>query len=101
MSAEQGLTPLVGRQRDLEFLINTFRRAQRGSGQAVIISSEAGMGKSRLLYEFRKAIANEPVFFFEGKCLSYSSKRSLSSRYRYPQVLLSGERWRGRRGCPG
>ena len=72
VSAEQGLTPLVGRQRDLEFLINTFRRAQRGSGQAVIISSEAGMGKSRLLYEFRKAIANEPVFFFEGKCLSYS-----------------------------
>ena len=72
VSAEQGLTPLVGRQRDLEFLINTFRRAQRGSGQAVIISSEAGMGKSRLLYEFRKVIANEPVFFFEGKCLSYS-----------------------------
>ena len=72
VSAEQGLTPLVGRQRDLEFLINTFRRAQRGSGQAVVISSEAGMGKSRLLYEFRKAIANEPVFFFEGKCLSYS-----------------------------
>ena len=72
VSAEQGLTPLVGRQRDLEFLINTFRRAQRGSGQAVVISSEAGMGKSRLLYEFRKVIANEPVFFFEGKCLSYS-----------------------------
>ena len=32
---------------------------------------EAGVGKSRLLYKFRKAVANEEVTFFEGKCLSY------------------------------
>jgi len=30
------------------------------------------VGKSRLLYEFRKAVANEDVTFLEGKCLSYS-----------------------------
>jgi predicted ATPase len=30
------------------------------------------MGKSRLLYEFRKAVANEDVTFLEGRCLSYS-----------------------------
>jgi predicted ATPase len=30
------------------------------------------MGKSRLLYEFRKAVSNEDVTFLEGKCLSYS-----------------------------
>jgi predicted ATPase len=34
--------------------------------------AEAGVGKSRLLYEFRKAVANEDVIFQEGKCLSYS-----------------------------
>jgi tetratricopeptide (TPR) repeat protein len=34
---------------------------------------EAGVGKSRLLYEFRKAIANEDVTFLEGRCLSYST----------------------------
>ena len=34
--------------------------------------SEAGTGKSRLLYEFRKSVANEDVTFLEGKCLSYS-----------------------------
>jgi len=33
---------------------------------------EAGVGKSRLLYEFRKAIANEDVTLIEGRCLSYS-----------------------------
>ena len=45
VSAEQGLTPLVGRQRDLEFLIDTFHRAKEGNGQAVVISSEAGHGQ--------------------------------------------------------
>jgi tetratricopeptide (TPR) repeat protein len=34
--------------------------------------AEAGVGKSRLLYEFRKAVAHEDVTFLEGKCLSYS-----------------------------
>jgi tetratricopeptide (TPR) repeat protein len=34
--------------------------------------AEAGVGKSRLLYEFRKAVASEDVTFLEGRCLSYS-----------------------------
>jgi tetratricopeptide (TPR) repeat protein len=34
--------------------------------------SEAGVGKSRLLYEFRKAVSNEDLTFLEGRCLSYS-----------------------------
>jgi tetratricopeptide (TPR) repeat protein len=43
-----------------------------GKGQAFSILSEAGVGKSRLLYEFRMAVANENVNFLEGKCFSYS-----------------------------
>jgi len=72
VSAERGLTPLVGRERELELLLDGFQRAKLGKGQAFSIVSEAGCGKSRLLYEFRKAVANEDVNFFEGKCLSYS-----------------------------
>jgi predicted ATPase len=34
--------------------------------------AEAGVGKSRLLYELRKAVASEDVTFLEGRCLSYS-----------------------------
>ncbi|TET66303.1 MAG: hypothetical protein E3J56_14640, partial [Candidatus Aminicenantes bacterium] len=49
-----------------------FERSKAGRGQAFSIVSEAGVGKSRLLYEFRKAVANENVTFLEGKCLSYS-----------------------------
>jgi len=72
VSAERGLTPFVGRERELELLLDGFERAKAGRGQAFSIMSEAGVGKSRLLYEFRKAVANEDVTFMEGKCLSYS-----------------------------
>ena len=72
VSSELGLTPLIGRERELELLIDGFGRVKEGRGQAFSIVAEAGLGKSRLLYEFRKAIANENLIFLEGKFLSYS-----------------------------
>ena len=72
VSAERGLTPFVGRERELELLLDGFERAKASRGQAISIMAEAGIGKSRLLYEFRKTMANEDVTFLEGKCLSYS-----------------------------
>ena len=72
VSTERGLTHFVARERELEFLLDGFERAKSGLGQAFSIMAEAGVGKSRLLYEFRKAVANEDVTFLEGKCLSYS-----------------------------
>ena len=72
VSAERRLTPFVGRERELELLLDGFERAKAGKGQAFSIVSEAGVGKSRLLYEFRKAVANEDVNFLEGRCFSYS-----------------------------
>ncbi len=71
MSAERGLTPFVGRERELELMLDGFQRAKTGRGQAFSVMAEAGVGKSRLLYEFRKAITNEDVTFLEGRCLSY------------------------------
>ncbi len=71
VSAERGLTPFVGRGRELELLLDGLERARLGRGQAFSIIGEAGVGKSRLLYEFRKAVANEDVNFLEGRCLSY------------------------------
>jgi class 3 adenylate cyclase/tetratricopeptide (TPR) repeat protein len=72
VSAERGLTPFVGRERELELLLDGLERSKSGRGQALSIVSEAGVGKSRLLYEFRKAVVNEDVTFLEGRCLSYS-----------------------------
>ena len=73
VSAERGLTPFLGRERELELLLDGLERARSGRGQAFSVMGEAGVGKSRLLYEFRKAIANEDVIFLEGRCLSYST----------------------------
>jgi len=72
VSAEEGLTPFVGRDRELDILLDGFNRAKTGKGQAFSIIAEAGLGKSRLLYEFRKTISSDDVTFLEGKCLSYS-----------------------------
>jgi len=72
VSAERGLTPFAGRERELELLLDGLERSKAGRGQAFSIMSEAGLGKSRLLYEFRKAVASEDVTFLEGRCLSYS-----------------------------
>ncbi len=71
VAAERGLTPLVARAREIELLLDGFERAKSGRGKVFSIIGEAGVGKSRLLYEFRKAVANENVTFLEGKCLSY------------------------------
>lgn len=71
VSAERGLTPFQGRERELELLLDGFERAKAGRGQAFSIMAEAGIGKSRLLYEFRKAVTDQDVHFMEGKCLSY------------------------------
>ncbi len=71
VSAERGLTPLVARGRELEVMLDDFEQSKGGNGKALSIASEAGVGKSRLLYEFRKAVSNENITFLEGKCLSY------------------------------
>jgi class 3 adenylate cyclase len=71
VSAERGLVPFVGRDRELELLLDGFERVKSGRGQGFSIISEAGGGKSRLLYEFRKTVSNEDVTFLEGRCLSY------------------------------
>ena len=72
VSAERGLTPFIGRERDIEILLDGYGSVKSGRGQAFSIMGEAGVGKSRLLYEFRKVIANENVTFLEGKSLPYS-----------------------------
>ncbi len=71
LSAQRGLTEFVGREHELEMLLEGFEHARSGKGQAFSIAAEAGVGKSRLLHEFKKAVADKDVSFLEGRCLSY------------------------------
>jgi len=77
VSAERGLTPLVGRERELELLLDGFERVKAGKGQVFSIVSEAGCGKSRLLYEFRKAVANEDAISWKVSAFSYGRERPI------------------------
>ena len=55
-----GLTELVGRQEELELLIRRWSKAKTGEGQVVILSGEAGIGKSRLTAALLEHFAKEP-----------------------------------------
>jgi class 3 adenylate cyclase/predicted ATPase len=55
-----GLTALVGRDEELELLLRRWARARTGEGQVVLLSGEAGIGKSRLSAALMEAITEEP-----------------------------------------
>ena len=54
------LTPLVGRKEETEFLLRHWSKAKNGEGQVVLLSGEAGIGKSRLTAELFDRLGNEP-----------------------------------------
>jgi class 3 adenylate cyclase/predicted ATPase len=56
LAARRGLTKFVGRERDLEQLQRALEQAVGGHGQIVAVIAEAGTGKSRLIYEFKRLI---------------------------------------------
>ncbi|WP_247517018.1 adenylate/guanylate cyclase domain-containing protein [Bradyrhizobium sp. 190] len=55
-----GLTALVGREEELELLLRRWARAKTGEGQVVLLSGEAGIGKSRLSAALMEGLAAEP-----------------------------------------
>jgi class 3 adenylate cyclase len=69
-------SPMVGRQREFSTLMQVISDARAGRGSIVAVIGEAGLGKSRLIAEWRKAAFTEPnanVRWIEGRCLSYAS----------------------------
>ena len=72
----RGLTKFVGRQRELEALRQAAEQAKAGHGQLVAVVGEAGVGKSRLFYEFKASaqagcLVLETVSVSHGKASAY------------------------------
>jgi len=72
LALERGLTPLVGRERELAFLKESVERARGGRTQLLSLVGDAGVGKSRLAYELRRSIADSSVTVLEANCAAHA-----------------------------
>jgi predicted ATPase len=63
--------PIVGRERELTFLYDSWQRATRGDGHVVLLSGEAGIGKSRLLEALAERVREEPHRLLRCQCSPY------------------------------
>lgn len=74
MAAEVGFQQFVGRDSELSRLLAAFRKSKvEGTGSALVIGGDAGVGKSRLLREFESRVRRERCVVLHGSCSEYIS----------------------------
>jgi class 3 adenylate cyclase/predicted ATPase/DNA-binding Lrp family transcriptional regulator len=73
----QRLTPLVGRARERQVLIDLWRRSEQGEGGAVLVIGEAGLGKSRLARALVETLRGSPHVIQHWQCSSLHSNSVL------------------------
>jgi len=83
-----GLTPLVGRDEELALLRRRWEHAIDGEGQVVLLSGEAGIGKSRLIQELKDYIAQDDVVRIEFRCSPYHQNSALYPVIEHLQQVL-------------
>src|SRR5262245_7859908 len=66
------LTRFIGRDLELGTLLDRWERAAEGGGQNVLVVAEAGVGKSRLVYQFRERLASVPHTWRECRATPYT-----------------------------
>src|SRR6266496_1189718 len=72
-----GLTDLIDREDELDFLLERQRLAWKGEGQIVLLSGEPGIGKSRLVATLAERIAGEPHTRLRYQCSPYHTNSAL------------------------
>jgi class 3 adenylate cyclase len=71
------LTPLVGREEEIDLLLRRWRSAKDGEGQVVLLAGEPGVGKSRLTQALRDRIAGDPQLRVRYQCSPYFARTAL------------------------
>jgi class 3 adenylate cyclase/tetratricopeptide (TPR) repeat protein len=66
------LTPMIGRQHEVELLFHRWENVREGRGQGVAVSGEPGIGKSRVVQEFRDRLTGTAHSWLEARCASYT-----------------------------
>ena len=82
VEAIKGLTPLVGRESEVTLLLERWEDVKAGRGQVVLLSGEAGIGKSRLLRVLTERLASEACTRIEYRCSPYHQHSAL-----YPVIV--------------
>ena len=85
--AKGRLTPFVGRHAELGTLLTSWERTQEGEGQTVLVSGEAGFGKSRLVYQLREQLTLMPHTWLECRGTPYTEGTPF-----YPVIELLQQR---------
>jgi len=73
----RGLTPLVGRESEVTLLLERWEQVKAGQGQVVLLSGDAGIGKSRLVQTLKEHIAHESHTRWECRSSSYFENTAL------------------------
>ncbi len=80
-TATRWLTPLIGRDAEIGLLLNRWERAKEGEGEVVLLSGEAGVGKSRIVRGLRERLETES----HNRVLYYGSPYHQNSAF-YPAI---------------
>jgi class 3 adenylate cyclase/predicted ATPase len=84
VAGSTGLTPLVGREQEVRLLLERWAQVKDGLGQVVLLSGEAGIGKSRLVQVLKEHVASEPqAWLTPCQCSPYYQHSAL-----YPMIDL-------------
>jgi len=73
LTVERQRVTFRGRQEELSLLESRLRSALRGDGHVIALGGEAGIGKSRVVFEFRQRFGAQPIRYLEGRCSSHST----------------------------
>jgi class 3 adenylate cyclase/tetratricopeptide (TPR) repeat protein len=73
----RGLTPLVGRESEVTLLLERWEQVKAGQGHVVLLTGDAGIGKSRLVHMLKDHVANEPHMRWECRSAEYSQNTAL------------------------
>jgi predicted ATPase len=71
------LTPLIGRDEEIDLLLRRWARGKAGDGQIVLVSGEAGLGKSRLAAALAERLQGEPLLRLRYFCSPYHQDSAL------------------------